>query len=160
MTPRSSEEPVDQPDELPVLVGGKAGASGAPEELLLIGRPSASGRVRVRSWSSNNWGAMPVERMRSTGELLEELERAVRRVTILSKQAFREAMSPGGVVLRSQEERIDAASSVDEVNRLGHELGDSIVTAAIDEWARVCRLAGESMKRPGSRLADSAPPTG
>jgi hypothetical protein len=78
VTPPSSEEPVDQPDELPVLVGGKAGAGGAPEELLLIGRPSASGRVRVRSWSSNNWSAMPVERIRSTGELLEELERAVR----------------------------------------------------------------------------------
>jgi hypothetical protein len=64
--------------ELSVLVGGKGGVGGAPEELLLIGRPDASGRVRVRSWTSNDWGGTPVERERSASEVLEELERAVR----------------------------------------------------------------------------------
>jgi hypothetical protein len=78
VTNLSLEDAAAPRNELSVLVGGKPGVSGAPEELLLIGRPDASGRVSVRSWTSNDWGATPVERERSASEVLEELERAVR----------------------------------------------------------------------------------
>lgn len=78
MTSLSLENIPAPRNELSVLVGGKAGVHGAPEELLLIERPTAAGRVRIRSWTSNDWGATPVERERSASEVLEELERAVR----------------------------------------------------------------------------------
>jgi len=86
VTSLSLEDATGPRNELPVLVGGKPGVTGAPEELFLIGRPDASGRVRVRSWTSNDWGAAPVERERSASELLEELERAVRHGRSLNQE--------------------------------------------------------------------------
>ncbi|HYD51058.1 MAG TPA: hypothetical protein VEA99_00470 [Gemmatimonadaceae bacterium] len=59
-------------DELPVLIGAGAGA---PEALLLLGRPAA-GRVRVREWSGQNWSAPPRDRDVDTAALLGEIERA------------------------------------------------------------------------------------
>ena len=62
-------------DTLDVLVGGGAGA---PEKLLLIERPSADGRVRLRSWTSDAWSAAPTPAECSASGLLGEIERAVR----------------------------------------------------------------------------------
>jgi hypothetical protein len=60
---------------LDVLVGG---GGGAPEKLLLIERPSADGRVRLRSWTSDDWSAAPIPAECSASGLLGEIERAVR----------------------------------------------------------------------------------
>ena len=62
-------------DTLDVLVGGGAGA---PEKLLLIERPTADGRVRLRSWTSDDWSAAPTPAECSASGLLGEIERAVR----------------------------------------------------------------------------------
>jgi hypothetical protein len=62
-------------DTLDVLVGG---GGGAPEKLLLIERPSADGRVRLRSWTSDDWSAPPTPAECSASGLLDEIERAVR----------------------------------------------------------------------------------
>jgi len=62
-------------DTLDVLVGG---GSGAPEKLLLIEHPTADGRVRLRSWTSDDWSAAPTPAECSASGLLSEIERAVR----------------------------------------------------------------------------------
>ena len=62
-------------DTLDVLVGG---GGGTPEKLLLIEHPSGDGRVRLRSWTSDDWSAAPVVAECSASGLLSEIEHAVR----------------------------------------------------------------------------------
>lgn len=70
-------------DTLEVLVGGGAGA---PEKLLLVERPTSDGRVRVRSWTSDDWSATPTPTECSASGLLSELERAVREGRALNHE--------------------------------------------------------------------------
>ena len=101
MTRLSLEDASAPRNELPVLVGGKPGVNGAPEELLLIGRPDVSGNVRVRSWNSNDWGSTPVERERRASEVLEELEHAVRRGRSLNHELLVVRRWLGGELITS-----------------------------------------------------------
>ena len=71
------------PDTLGLLVGGGAGA---PEQLLLIERPTNDGRVRLRSWTSDDWSAMPAPGECSAAGLLNEIERAVREGRALNHE--------------------------------------------------------------------------
>ena len=75
MSERPPEAKGSSPDTLDVLVGG---GGGAPEKLLLIERPSADGRVKLRSWTSDDWSAAPAPAECSASGLLGEIERAVR----------------------------------------------------------------------------------
>lgn len=59
-------------DEFPVILGA---AAGAPETLLVIGRPR-DGRVHVRAWSGADWSAPPRDRDVDATQLLDEIERA------------------------------------------------------------------------------------
>jgi hypothetical protein len=70
-------------DALEVLVGG---AAGTPEKLLLIERPTAEGRVRLRSWTSDDWSAAPTPSECSASGLLSEIERAVREGRALNRE--------------------------------------------------------------------------
>lgn len=65
----------DAPDELPLLMGP---GHGEPERLLLIGAPDERGTVRVRIWTSDNWGAAPRIREEPHHELLEWIETMAR----------------------------------------------------------------------------------
>ena len=65
----------DVPRELPLLIGP---ARDEPERLLLIGAPDAHGMVRVRSWSSSDWGATPDAREEARDTLLEWIEARAR----------------------------------------------------------------------------------
>ncbi|HKW10051.1 MAG TPA: hypothetical protein VJO33_06705 [Gemmatimonadaceae bacterium] len=62
-------------ETLDLLVGG---GGGAPEKLMLIERPTADGRVRLRAWTSDDWSATPTSSDCSASALLGEVERAVR----------------------------------------------------------------------------------
>ena len=55
------------------------GGHGEPEQLLLIKRPRADGRVEVRRWTSEDWSAPPEAREYGASDLLSEIERAVRQ---------------------------------------------------------------------------------
>jgi hypothetical protein len=77
------------------------------------------------------------------GAKRRELLAGVRRVTTLGKQAFREALQPGGRVTGALEERIDATKTLEEVNALGHTLASEAIAAATDEWVRVGDMARE-----------------
>lgn len=68
---------------LELLVGG---GRGAPEKLLLIERPSADGQVRLRQWTSDDWGAPPALRECSASGLLKEIERAAREGRGLNRE--------------------------------------------------------------------------
>jgi len=70
-------------DTLDVLVGG---GGGAPEKLLLIERPTADGRVHLRSWTSDDWSAAPTDAECSASGLLSEIERAVREGRSLNRE--------------------------------------------------------------------------
>jgi hypothetical protein len=59
-------------ETLQLLVGGR---TGDPEMLLLIERPTDDGRVRLRSWTSNDWSAVPSASERGADELLRDIER-------------------------------------------------------------------------------------
>jgi hypothetical protein len=65
----------DAPRELPLLMGA---ARGEPERLMLIGAPDGRGMVRVRAWSSEDWGAMPAAREEARDRLLEWIEARAR----------------------------------------------------------------------------------
>jgi predicted GTPase len=77
------------------------------------------------------------------GQQRQALQQGIRRVTALSKQGFREALAPGGSVMRAQEARIEALQSLEEVNQLGETLGGEVAAAVTDEWTRVVTLAGQ-----------------
>lgn len=62
-------------DTLQLMVGG---GQGQPELLLLLERPSAEGKVRVRSWSSDDWSAPPKTEQRTATDLLRDVERWAR----------------------------------------------------------------------------------
>ena len=81
-------------DTLDLLVGG---GHGAPEKLLVIERPTADGRVRLRSWTSDDWSAAPESVERSASGLLEEIEDAVRHGRALNREMFavRRWLAPG-----------------------------------------------------------------
>jgi hypothetical protein len=70
-------------DTLDLLVGG---GKGAPEKLLLIERPTADGRVRLRSWTSDDWSAAPAPSECSASGLLDDLEDAVRHGRTLNRE--------------------------------------------------------------------------
>lgn len=61
-------------DEMPVIIGA---GSGAPEQLLIVGRPR-DGRVTVREWSGADWSAAPRVRALAADALYDEIERAER----------------------------------------------------------------------------------
>jgi hypothetical protein len=65
----------ETPRELPLLIGS---AHGEPERLLLISVPDARGMVRVRSWSSDDWGSAPAVREDVRDTLLEWIEARTR----------------------------------------------------------------------------------
>ena len=57
--------------ELPLLLGP---SDSAPETLLLIGVPDATGVVHVRVWTAKDWSAPPRARAERAGAFLEWLE--------------------------------------------------------------------------------------
>ena len=65
----------DAPRELPVLMGP---GHGEPERLMLVGAPDASGTVRVRIWTSDDWSSMPRTREEPRDGLLEWIESMAR----------------------------------------------------------------------------------
>ena len=83
-------------DTLDLLVGG---GKGAPEKLLLIERPTADGRVRLRSWTSDDWSAAPTPSECSAKGLLTEIERAVREGRALNHElkTVRQWLAPSGL---------------------------------------------------------------
>jgi len=83
MSERPSAAKASSPDTLDLLVGG---GGGAPEKLLLIERPSADGRVKLRSWTSDDWSAAPAPAECSASGLLGEIERAVREGRALNRE--------------------------------------------------------------------------
>lgn len=70
-------------DTLDLLVGG---GHGAAEKLLLIERPSADGRVRLRSWTSDDWSAVSTSSECSASGLLQEIEGAWRAGRTLNRE--------------------------------------------------------------------------
>ena len=60
------------PRELPLLLGPGNGMS---EMLLLIGVPDAAGILHVRSWSADDWSAVPDTRAERASSLLAWTER-------------------------------------------------------------------------------------
>lgn len=81
-------------DTLDLLVGG---GKGAPEKLLLIERPTADGRVRLRSWTSDDWSAAPTPSECNARDLFGEIERAVREGRALNQElkVVRQWLAPG-----------------------------------------------------------------
>jgi hypothetical protein len=70
-------------DTLDLLVGGSEGAA---EKLLLIERPGADGRVRLRSWTSDDWSAAPTSSECNASSLLQEIEGALRGGHTLNRE--------------------------------------------------------------------------
>lgn len=75
MTDRPTTGGESSTGTLEVLVGGGRGEA---EKLLLIERPGSDGQVRIRQWTSANWGAPPDTLEVRASALLGDLERAVR----------------------------------------------------------------------------------
>ena len=70
-------------ETLDLLVGG---GKGAPEKLLIIERPTADGRVRLRSWTSDDWSATPTSSECTAAGLLAEIEHSARAGHALNQE--------------------------------------------------------------------------
>lgn len=62
------------------------GGRGEAEKLLLIEPPRADGLVRVRQWTSADWGALPATLELRASALLSEIERAARQGRSLNRE--------------------------------------------------------------------------
>ena len=57
----------------------------------------------------------------------------------VGKQTFASLFQPGSRIELAQKAKIDAVQSLADANRVAEEMGDEVVSAAMEAWVRVCR---------------------
>ncbi|MBV9454672.1 MAG: hypothetical protein JOZ19_11220, partial [Rubrobacter sp.] len=72
------------------------------------------------------------------GQKYKELRDGLQRAISVGKQSFSNTMQPGSDLELTQKAKIDAASSLKKANKVAEEMPGEIVTAAMNNWARIC----------------------
>jgi GTPase Era involved in 16S rRNA processing len=72
------------------------------------------------------------------GQKYRELREALQRAVAVGKQSFANTMQPGGDIELAQKAKIEEVSSLKEANRVAEEMPGEIITAAVNDWARIC----------------------
>ncbi len=72
------------------------------------------------------------------GQKYRELRENLQRATSVGKQSFSNIMQPGSDIELVQKAKIDKVGSFRQANRVAEEMPGEIITAAVNEWARIC----------------------
>lgn len=72
------------------------------------------------------------------GEKYRELRDGLQRAIAIGKQSFANATQPGSDIELAQKAKIEAVSSLKQANRVAEQMPGEVVTAAINDWARIC----------------------
>ncbi len=72
------------------------------------------------------------------GQKYRELREGLQRAIAVGKQSFANTMQPGGDIELAQKAKIDKVKTLKQANRVSEEMPGEIITAAMNEWARIC----------------------
>jgi GTPase SAR1 family protein len=72
------------------------------------------------------------------GQKYRVLREGLQRAITIGKQGFSNAVQPGSDIELAQKAKIDAIKSLKDANRVAEEMPGELVTAAMNEWARIC----------------------
>lgn len=72
------------------------------------------------------------------GQKYRELREGLQRAIAVGKQSFANTMQPGGDIEVAQKAKIVGVKSLKQANRVAEEMPGEIITAAMNEWARIC----------------------
>jgi GTPase SAR1 family protein len=72
------------------------------------------------------------------GQKYRELKEGLQRATTIGKQSFSNTLQQGSDIELAQKAKIDEVSSLKEASRLAEEIPGEIITASMNNWARVC----------------------
>lgn len=72
------------------------------------------------------------------GQKYRDLREGLQRVIAVGKQSFANAMQPGSDIEAAQKEKIEKVTKLKQANRVAEEMPGEIITAAMNEWARIC----------------------
>src|SRR5215210_3685517 len=78
------------------------------------------------------------------GQKYKELREGLQRAIAVGKQSFSNTMQPGSDIELTQKAKIEEVSSLKEARKVAEEMPGEIMTAAMNNWARVC---GEVQQR-------------
>jgi GTPase SAR1 family protein len=81
----------------------------------------------------NEWGA--------PGKKRRELLNKARSIISTNKQNLIDLLESGGTLEKTQRRKIDATTSIDEVNKLGMTISEEVVTEASSAWRTACEQA-------------------
>lgn len=72
------------------------------------------------------------------GQKYRVLKEGLQRAITVGKQGFSNAVQPGSDLELAQKAKIDAVRTLRAANRVAEEMPGEVVTAAMNEWARIC----------------------
>ena len=72
------------------------------------------------------------------GQKYKELREGLQRAIQVGKQSFSNTLQPGSDIELAQKAKIDEVSSLKEANKVREEMPGEIMTAAMNNWARIC----------------------
>lgn len=73
------------------------------------------------------------------GQKYRALREHLQRTIAVGKQSFSNTLQPGSGIELAQKARIDEVKSLKQANRVAEEMPGDIITATMDEWARICK---------------------
>ncbi|MDQ3999525.1 MAG: hypothetical protein M3283_00680, partial [Actinomycetota bacterium] len=72
------------------------------------------------------------------GQKYKELREGLQRAISVGKQSFANTMQPGSDIELAQKAKIDEVKSLKQANQVAEEMPGEIITAAVNNWARIC----------------------
>ena len=72
------------------------------------------------------------------GQKYRELKEGLQRATAIGKQSFSNTLQQGSDIELAQKAKIEAVSSLKEANKRAEEMPGEVITAAMNNWVRIC----------------------
>jgi GTP-binding protein EngB required for normal cell division len=72
------------------------------------------------------------------GQRYRELREGLQRTISVGKQSFANTMQPGSDIELAQKAKIDEVESLKQANQVAEEMPGEIITATMNNWAKVC----------------------
>ncbi len=72
------------------------------------------------------------------GQKYRELKEGLQRATAIGKQSFSNTLQQGSDIELAQKAKIDEIKNLKQANRVAEEMPGEIITAAMNNWARIC----------------------
>ena len=73
------------------------------------------------------------------GKKYRALRERLQRTIAVGKQSFSNTLQPGSDIELDQKEKIENIKKLREANQVAEEMPGDIITAAMNEWARICK---------------------